>query len=415
MTRVLFLTQILPYPLDAGPKIRAYYTLRHLSRRHEITLVSLVRPSDSQQAIRHLQSLCTQVHTIALPRAGWRDAVHWLRSWVTTEPFLIARDDSQALRRLLDREMHNGAPFDYIHADQLWMAPYALWARKVAPQTSRPITVLDQHNAVYLIPQRLAEAGANPLKAKLLQIEARRMAQYEVETCRRFDRVVWVSNEDYSAVADVGMRMHRPVPKSAVIPIALDPGAMPAISLVPNPRRITFVGGLHWPPNADGMRWFLQQIWPQIHQEVPDALLTVVGKDPPADLQRIAADLPKVEVTGYAADLTPYLADTAVFIVPLRAGGGMRVKILDAWKWGLPVVSTAIGAEGLCFTPGRDALIADSAADFATATLHLLRDRTAATQIAGAGQTNFMQHYHWSNAYRQWDTIYSDEVNAPGQ
>ena len=224
--RILFLTQVLPYPLDAGPKVRAYYVLRHLAQRHDVTLVSFVRAEDTPAALTHLRGVCAAVHTVPMTRSRVADARFLAASLVQNRPFIIARDWSPAMARLLT-EPAGSAAFDAVHADQLWMAPYAQLVRNVAP--ARPLTVLDQHNAVYLIPGRLAADEHNPLKRGLLALEARKLARYEAAVCRRFDRVTWVTQEDFAAVQRLPAPDDGPdaaqLPNDGVIPICADPGA----------------------------------------------------------------------------------------------------------------------------------------------------------------------------------------------
>ena len=402
---ILFLTQVLPYPLDAGPKVRSYYVLRHLARKHKVTLVSFVRDSDSSEAIAHLQTFCHAVHSVSIQRSKIKDAAYLLQSLVTGQPFIIARDWRPAMARLLAKLAQATPAFDAIHADQLWMAPYALYARSLSGGKAKVSTVLDQHNATYMIPQRLASDENNPLKRVILTLEARKLAQYEVDICRKFDHVTWVTQEDFAAVqnqvTDGGL-----IPNAGVIPICSDPEAEPMITCKANVRRITFLGGLHYPPNAQGICWFAEKVFPQILAQVPDAILTVLGKQPPAALKNYGIPTVNLEVTGYVADPKPYLAETAAFIVPLLAGGGMRVKIIDGWTWGLPVVSTTVGAEGITWQADENIVIADSAADFACAAIHLLQDRNSAQQMAKAGRQWVLQHYNWRKTYQQWDQIY---------
>ncbi len=366
--KILFLTQVLPYPLDAGPKVRAYHVLRYLVRRHQVTLVSFVRPGDPPAALARLRELCGTVHTVPMVRSPRRDLFHLARSLAGSIPFLIARDWVPAMAQTLDRVVQAEGPFDAVHADQLWMAPYAL---RVAGQ-ARPLgsicVVLDQHNAVFLIPGRMAASEGNPLKRLLMALEARKLARYEAEVCARFDRVVWVTEDDRRAVQDqaarFGLQQAVAAADGGVIPICVDPEEEPPIPRGPAPRRVTFLGGLHYPPNAQGVLWFAREVFPQVLTQVPDAVLTVMGKQPPAALARLGLPSGSLELTGYVDDPRPYLADTAAFIVPLLAGGGMRVKILDAWSWGLPVVSTTVGAEGIQLQAGEQILIADKPTDF---------------------------------------------------
>lgn len=408
--QVLLLTQVLPYPLDAGPKVRAYHVLRHLASKHEVTLVSFTRGTDRREAIDHLAGICSHVLTVAMARSKARDALHLARSLATGRPFIIARDKVPAMERMVKAQcaMHK---FDAVHADQLWMAPYALLAR-ASGLGERPLAVLDQHNAVFLIPQRLAAAEPSALKRMLLRLEARKMARYEIETCGRFDRVVWVTDEDHAAVEQQAAKVRsRPAPvrRSAVIPICGDAADTTVIQRRPGARRVTFLGGLHWPPNAQGVLWFVQEVFPQILARVPEARLTVIGKDPPEVLQAAASGLPagNVEVTGYVDDPAPYLEETAAFVVPLLAGGGMRVKIVDAWMWGMPVVSTSIGAEGIELSQGENILVADRPSDFAEAVVRLLQDEAEANRLGLAGRRWAEQRYDWRKVYPAWDGVYA--------
>ena len=412
-TRVLFLTQVLPYPLDAGPKVRAYYVLRHLAQSHSVVLVSFCRSTDTPAAVEHLGQFCQAVHTHPMPRSSARDAWHLLRSLANKQPFLIARDWVPAMAALI-RDRLNATDFDVVHADQLWMAPYALHARSHARVTSRPsrtpILVLDQHNAVYMIPGRMAEAEGNPLRRALMKLEARKMARYEIATCQSFDRVVWVTDQDHQAVEQQVTDPDASVPNSAVIPICGDPEEMPVVGPRSDGRRVTFLGGLHYPPNAQAVLWFAERVFPQVLARVPDAVLTVIGKDPPGEISKLRSQIPNsnLEVTGYVADPQPWLEETAVFVVPLLAGGGMRVKILDAWMWGLPVVATTIGAEGIEYRNGEDILIADGAEVFAEAVVRVLREPDVARLLRENGRCQVEARYNWRRRYAAWEGVYEE-------
>jgi polysaccharide biosynthesis protein PslH len=404
---ILFLTQLLPYPLDAGAKVRAYYVLRHLAKQHRITLVAFVRPTDSPQAIAHLQAFC-HVHPVLLPRSTLRDGFHLLRSLFSMQPFLIARDWNatmvQTLRTVIEAAVRANEPFAAIHADQLWMAPYALLARKLQSE-HKAMTILDQHNALFLIPERLAEQ-APVTKRLLLQWEARKLARYEVEIAGRFDKVVWVTQADYQAVQVAAQCRGATAPCTAVIPICSDSSEHAPVVRTPNAQRVTFVGGLHYPPNAQGICWFAKAVFPKILRAAPQAILTVIGKAPPPELHRLGIPTQNLEVVGFVENLDPYLSETAAFVAPLLSGGGMRVKIIDGWRWGMPVISTTIGAEGILCCPGQNILLADTATALADGTLQLLQQPAVADRLATAGRQWFEQHYEWRKVYQSWDTIY---------
>ena len=397
--RILFLSQVLPYPLDAGPKMRSYYVLRHLAQEHKVTLLTFIRDTDRPQDIAHLSEFCQTVHPVPIHRSLYHDLKFFAQSWFSGQPFLIARDQHPAMNDKI-RELMQSGTFDVVHADQLWMAQYALVAEQV-PVSARPKLILDQHNAVYLIPQRLADGESNPVKRLFLAREGRLLADFEVKVCERFDDVVWVTGEDRQAVAALAEAGPLAQHHSTIIPICADPTVTQPVERAPNARRITFLGGLHWPPNAQGVIWFAENVFPQIRTEIPDALLTVIGKNPPAGLSGEG-----IELTGYVADPIPYLSETAVFIVPLHAGGGMRVKILDAWSWGLPIVSTTIGAEGIDIEPDADILIADSVPAFADAVVRIFRDPALARQLSLNGRQTVLDKYNWQKIYSAWDDVY---------
>jgi glycosyltransferase involved in cell wall biosynthesis len=175
---------------------------------------------------------------------------------------------------------------------------------------------------------------------------------------------------------------------------------------------------MHWPPNIEGLLWFCEHAWPQVRARVPAARLTLIGKNPPDRI--LALDLrADVDVPGYVDDLAPYLAETAAFIIPLRAAGGMRVKILDAWAWGLPIVSTTIGAEGIATrtngTIGAEGphqedtiLLADTPDDFARATIRLLINADVRASLRTNGRQAVASHYDWRRIYSAWDHVYDN-------
>jgi glycosyltransferase involved in cell wall biosynthesis len=396
--KVLFLTQVLPYPLDAGPKVRAYYVLRHLAARHAVTLLSFVRASDSPAALDHLREFCAQVVTVPMPRARWREAAAALRSLVRGEPILIARDWLPAMAAALT-QLTAQTQFDIVHADQLWMAPYALAAR-AGSRGHAPRLVLDQHNAVYLIPRRLAESARSLPRRSVWGREAGLMARYEQRTNLAFDQVVTVTAPDQQALAALYPQPPRPR-FSAVIPICIDARA---VTPLPRPAEpgLLFLGGMHWPPNAEGVRWFARDAWPAIQAEHPTATFYAIGKQPPAEL----SGLPHVTAPGYVDDPDDFWRRSQVFVVPLLAGGGMRVKILDAWARGLPVVSTTIGAEGLDVRDGENLLLADTPANFARAINRVLADPALAARLAAAGRQTVLACYDWQAIYPAWEQVY---------
>ena len=404
--RILFLTQILPYPLDAGPKIRAYYVLRHLVQHHEVTLVSFVRPDDPQAALNHLQQLCAALYTVPLHRSKLQDISTLLGSLPLNRSWIITRDTNRRMHTFIDRLIQKHK-FDYIHADQLSMAQYALAARKTFAKMGKISLVLDQHNAVFTIPSRMAVNSQNPLLRGFMQLESERLRLYEIDACRQFDKVVWVAKHDYQAVFDdstsqLTSKTEKDTRSSTIIPICVDPYSVEPKPSVPDDPHILFIGGMHWPPNLEGVRWFIKEVFPLIQQNVPKAKFTIIGKLPTRDIINAGG----VHAPGFVEDLNPFYDQARLFVVPLLSGGGMRVKILDAWQRALPVVSTAVGAEGLIYSHGKDILIADEPEKFARMVVNLLLDKDTCAQVGSSGRKTVEQNYDWKEIYPTWDQVY---------
>ncbi len=407
MARVLFLTQVLPYPPDAGPKVRQYHMLRYLAARHEVDLVSFVRADDRPEAIRHLQGICAGVHAVPMRRSLWRNLRAGLKGLLTGRPMVIVRDEIDEMRATLN-QLTRQADFEIIHADQLSMAWYGRLAAERAPTAA---TLLDEHNAIYQLTRQLAARVTHPVGRLIYNREARSMASYEAGMCRAFDAVLTVTREDRDRLLGLfpDQERERLASKFTVIPICVEPAPQTPPPSWPRPDgRLTILhlGTMFWPPNVAGMLWFAKEVLPLIHRELPEARLVIVGKSPPPEVQALTAD-PRIEVTGYVKDPAPHIAAADVFVVPLQVGEGMRVKILDAWSWGLPVVSTPIGAEGISLQGGKNILLAAEAGDFAARVVQVLTDRTLNETLRREGRAWVEANYSWQVVYRQVDQVYA--------
>ena len=410
--RILFLTQVLSYPLVGGAKIRAYYVLRQLAQRHEVTLVSFRRADDRQEDAAHLEQFCAAVYTVPLARSAWQDARALLASLVSDQPLVIARDRIAVMEALLARLVQS-APFDAVHADQTAMGQYALFAQAAQARHGPPPRILlDQHNALYLLVARQARYERGPHRRWLWRREARRLARYEAELLPRFDHILTVTAEDRQALLRLlpAGQAEQTVHKLSALPICVDPPSRPPLPRHDWEPRIIHLGTMFWPPNVEGVLWFAEEVLPLIVQQVPNACFTIAGKQPPESVQRLALDgaplAGHIEVTGFLPNAEPLLATSRVFVVPVRAGGGMRVKIIDAWQWGLPLVSTTIGAEGIATRPGENILLADEAQAFADAVVRVLTDADLARRLRANGRAWVEEHYDWRKVYPQLDTIY---------
>jgi glycosyltransferase involved in cell wall biosynthesis len=408
---VLFLTQVLPYPLAGGAKIRAYYMLRQLAQTHQVTLVSFVREDDRPEHIAHLQDFCRVVHTIPMVRSRLKNFLSLVESLLSGRSLVIIRDRLPAMQKLL-QQLVGEHRFDIIHADQTAMGQYALFAQAAqAANGFRPRLVLDQHNALHLVVKRQAtyEKG---LRGLVWRQEARWLAAYEADLIREFDRVLTVTAEDRRALLDLlsEKEARKLQERFTVLPICVDTAERPPLSTLCQKPQIIFLGTMFWPPNVEGVLWFAREVLPRISAQVPEVSFVIVGKNPPPSIHALAGPdssaAERVKITGFVSDPLPFLSRSCVFIVPLRAGGGMRVKILDAWMWGLPVVSTTIGAEGIVTRPGENILLADEAETFAAAVVQILCNPDMAGRLRNKGRQWIEAHYDWHNVYPRLESLY---------
>ncbi len=400
--RLLLLTQVLPYPPDAGPKVKIWHVLRHLVEAgHEVVLGTFLRPSERPH-LPAVQALCREVHAVPIQRSRLTDLGYWLRSQLRGRPFLVERDARTAMFSLVRRVLAQGW-IDGVHADQVSMAQFALAAE------GAPLRVFDAHNAVWLLLERMA-AVASPAMRPWLRLEAARMKRYEGALVRAFDHTLVVSEADRQAMEEAAWAVAGESPSGdgrlSVIPIAIDTEQVRPVERMASQTILT-VGTLHYPPNADGIRWFLAEVFPKVVERSPQARLVVVGKNPPADLVALADQFDgRVEVTGYVPDLKPYLRQAALMVVPVRAGGGMRVRLLEAFAWQVPTVTTTAGLEGIDATPGEHLLVGDTPEAFAEAVLRLLADRKLAEDLATAGRRLVEARYDRRRVLRRLEEIY---------
>ena len=405
---ILFLTQIVPYPPNAGPKVKTWNVLRFLHQQgYHITLASYVRPEELQY-IPELERICESVHAVPIRRSRIADVGYMLRSFLTGRPFLIERDDLRPMQALITKLVQEG-DYQFIHADQLTMVQFGLRAAKSAPKM-RPKVIFDAHNAVWAIVERMRENSRWFLKP-ILGIEASRVKRYEGELLKMVDHVLAVTDVDRQGLEEAlkfsGIAGDDHVAPITVVPIAVDTKQVKPITRKPKSKTIVTLGTLHYPPNADGIRWFTNEVFPLIRQRVPDIRLIIIGKNPPPDFLELSARSPDaIKVTGYVPELPPYLEQSAMMVVPVRAGGGMRVRILEAFAYAMPVVTTTIGLEGIEAENGLDVFVADTALDFANRAVDLLEDPSLQEELSSNGRRLAETRYDWQVVLSAMSSIY---------
>lgn len=277
---------------------------------------------------------------------------------------------------------------------------------------TKPIKIFDAHNAVWKIVQRLGQNAPMFLKP-LAYLEAQRIKRYEGMIVSRFEHTLAVSILDSQGLLEAAdtftSDMYRNNISITVIPIAVDTQELLPVNRISDSTNILTLGTLHYPPNADGVRWFLLEVFPIIKQLMPEASLTIIGKNPPHDFKIMEQQHPdSITVTSYVPDISPYLKKAGVMVVPVRAGGGMRVRILEAFARGIPVVTTTMVIEGIKAKPGEEVLIEDKPTEFTKSVVNLLNSREKQTKLATNGRNLAISRYDWKKVLNKMDSIYDN-------
>lgn len=391
--RILWLKTEFLHPVDKGGRIRTYQMLRALLPRFDITYVTLDDGTAAPDATRAATEYCHRVVRIpfAPPRkrtAGY--AADLLRNLGSELPYAIARYHVPAMQQTLT---------DLARPDRADLLVCDFLAPSVNVPAALPIpTVLFQHNVEATIWQRRWEAAANPLLRAYTKQQWLRMKAFEGREVRRYTQVVTVSEDDAATLkAEYG------IDHLSVVPTGVDLDYFqPTGRTARRPLELLFVGSMDWMPNQDGVNWFVDRVLPHIRREVPDVTLTVVGRDPPERFRRMLSRHDGVVVTGRVDDVRPYLERAAICVVPLRIGGGTRLKIFEAMAMECPVVSTTIGAEGLPLHDGEEIVLADEPEQFAAAVVRLLRAPQLRRRIAENGAARVRRDFGWSAAAEQF-------------
>jgi len=399
--KIAILAPYAPYPPHGGGTMRIYQMVRGLAADHELTLVSFAADQAAAQALTTLEAHCRVVPVIGPPPRSLARRAATLA--FSSAPDMALRNRSADYRRILDAVLARET-FDVVLAESIEMAGYLAQAARHVP---RPRLVLDQFNAEYVLQRRTAinslrmvlAGGRSRLRElaggvySLLQWA--RLMRYERTMVRRCDLVAVVSPEDRVALARLAGHE-----RFAVVPNGVDTAYFrrDALAVVPPvaPATLVFSGTLDYRPNVDALVWFCGEPLERIRRQFPTVRLLAVGRRPAPALTALArAGL--LELTGEVADVRPALCGAAVYVVPMRVGGGMRLKVLEALALELPVVSTSLGIEGIAGLADRaQCLVADDASAFADAVITVLHDRGRALRLASAGRALVTAHYDWS-------------------
>lgn len=383
--RTLLMTQVAPNPPDAGPRIKTHFLLRMLAREHSVDLITFVRSDEEEEAALALQPWCQSITPIRLRRRRYLEPYYLTNGWARRLPFLVARDARSEFAGAVREKLASG-DIQVLHADQLSMAQYLALAE------GTPVaTVFDAHNAVWDLVRAMAGNQPTAAHRSAARVEWRLLRRFEGEIARRADLTLVVAEQDRRALtAAAGTEI-----RSQLVPIGVEVKHQQPVQFNPHATRILSVATMHYPPNAVAIRWFRDAIWPVLRSSCPDIEVDIVGARPPEDLERWSSEDSRVHVHGYVPCIDDLYENAAIFIVPLRAGSGVRVKILEAMARGVCVVSTAIGVDGLDLVHREHLLVADTTDGFALAIRELAQSPALRESLSRVARQRVLERYDW--------------------
>lgn len=387
-------------PVDTGGKIRSFNLLRELDARSEVTLLSYytgIRDEEYERALADAFPRTVAVATGVADGSAASQAADYARRMLSPAPYAVTKHTAAAVRRLItqwDAERR----FDVLLCD--FLAPSLNFPRKC--QTP---TVLFQHNVESILWRRQAATERRLAHRAVFHLESWKMDRYERAAVGRFDHVIAVSDADRDAMA----RMVS-ADRITVVPTGVDTKTFRPTVRNHSPEPVVlFLGSMDWEPNIDGVQYFVERMWPTIRAAVPGARFQVVGRSPAASIRRLASA--DVEIVGTVPSVIEYLHRAAAVVVPLRVGGGTRLKIYEAMGAGKAVISTTIGAEGLDYHDGRDIVIADAPDIFAQRVIDVLTDAGRRQSLEDAALALASQ-YDWSSIARIFEATLDRAVTA---
>jgi glycosyltransferase involved in cell wall biosynthesis len=386
--RLLWLSHFIPYPPRGGAHQRSYNLLRHVSKLYETTLVAFnlqgSAPAQLSQWKAELEKHCSAVLFWETP-VEWK-SIRWAAKLMVSplhpQPYSCLCFSSPEIETkwkaiLRQRE---GALVHFDSIDLARLAPAAAGFRKI----------LNHHNCESAMAERRAEAEANPVKKLYLHSQAQKLAKLERDTCPLFDVNLAVSEADAQL-----LRARSPQARFHVVENSTDTDYFAPAAAPSEPDTLAFVSSLNWYPNISAIQSFVREAWPKVKARRPGVRLYVVGMKPSASLVRWLRQDPQIVLVDSPPDVRPWMAKAAVFICPMKDGGGTKVKLLDAMAMGKAIVSTAVGCEGLDVSHGENILIADGSQDFAARTVEALRDRALRERLAAQARLLVERKYNW--------------------
>lgn len=389
--KVLYLVPYSPANPVFGGALRIFHLLSHLYKHHEVTVAGFSTVAEEMDLIKQFPLLSGKTHFVNYPYSDKSTRWNLVKSLFTSHSCWHQATRSELFQKKLDRLLESES-FDVIQSEFPVMAMFEYGGNA--------IKIIDSHNVEYDNFKRMAKVK-NPFKKLFYHLEAYKFYREETDACKQQDALFVTSERDIS-IFDESVPG---VPKY-LVPNGVDTSYFQPFKTQPVPNSMVFVGMMKYVPNYDGITWFLDEVFPKILEKTPDATITIVGKNPPQSISDRACK--NIIVTGFVEDTRPYIEKAAVYVVPLRMGGGTRLKIMEALAVKIPMVTTSIGCEGIDVVNGQSILIADTPDEFADSVVELFTDSVRAADLTNNGYELVKSRYRWESIGLRMDEAYKE-------
>ena len=384
--RVLHFSPRVCWPLDTGAKLRNYHLARVLSEKADITLLAF---TDAEQLPGELEKFYEQV--IAIPRDPGYTLSKIIRGTLGSTPLPVLNYTTGSMKRALESILRE-CDFDIVQVESIHLMSYL---PIITAARQRPLVICDWHNIESELMKRYSKREPNILKRAYAGKTARLMSEFERRAMHEFDAHIAVSQRDAQQLHNLNSEARVFVIENGVDTAYYEEAAVPGANPAGQPHRIVFVGSMDYHANIDGAVSFARDVWPGLQDRHPELIFTIVGRDPAPEVRALATN-PGIEVTGTVDDVRPFYREALAAVVPLKVGGGSRLKILEAMAAGVPVVSTTLGAEGLDVHDGEDVVIADTKEQLVEKIVSVIESEELRQQLGAAGRALVSERYDWS-------------------
>jgi len=396
--KILFVAPDIPYPSTNGGKIVVFETIKHLTKKgHQVDFLFLTDKNTDKLNFWKLSKWCKPYPVFHNCKTSW---IGLMFNIFSKKPYSIAKYHSDNLNKQFVKLLEN-TKYDIIQFEGLFVAYLINTRYKTIGLT--PV-ILREHNIESVIIERLFRNRRVFPVNLFLRVQYKRLFDYEARICAKFNRCFMISPIDKQKLEEMN-----PNVQTKLIPGGVDTSYFFPQIVREDLYSIVYVGSMDWLPNADGIFWFCKDIFPCIKQKISEAKLYIVGKNPPAYIKKLQDQ--DIIITGFVEDVRKYIAKGQVFIVPLRIGSGMRIKILNTFAMGKAVVSTSVGCEGIDVVDGKNIYIADSKKEFAKKVIFLLNNKNERDRIGKEGLKLVKEKYQWGKIAEDTEIEYKKIIN----